>query len=66
MKPATINTTTAQPSAWGPSASHRNSGTPNSRSTDSAFGNVQTRSLGAGSVVLTGRSLGRVGPAAGH
>src|SRR3954453_17410643 len=39
-----MGTATAQPPASGPRSSQRNSGTPRSRSTESAFGRVQTRS----------------------
>src|SRR5688572_31078542 len=39
-----MRTTSAQPSASGPSSSQRHSGTPSSRRTDSALGTVQTRS----------------------
>src|SRR3712207_5565422 len=42
--PATISTTIAQRSSSGPRRSHRKSGTPSSRRTDSAFGTVQIRS----------------------
>ena len=43
--PLTMSSSTAQPSASGPSTSHRNTGTPSSRSIDSTFGTVSTRSV---------------------
>src|SRR5687767_6601679 len=59
--PATIRTISAQPSDSGPSSSHRNSGTPSSRSTERALGSVHTRS-GSASRSSTG---GEPAPASG-
>src|SRR3978361_2465644 len=48
------STTSAQPSAWGPTSSHRNTGPPARRTADSRRGTVTPRSAAISRIVTAG------------